>query len=270
MKDLPRLNILFFILIMISVCSCEKAVRVDLNNMDPALVVEANISDRVGNYQVALSKTVNYYAGNRFPVVETGALVVISDDGGQTDTLITSLSGGGYYYTATLKGIPGRTYFLKIKTKDGKTYEASSKMPGPVLIDTILFVPDQSNGTYIVTCQFQDPVGSENYYMLNGNSTKVGTLDTHYIILLDDKLTNGQRMSYTFHAHVWPDDNVTVQLKCIDKTTYDFYKNLAIVGEDLDQFLASPPANPPSNISNGGFGCFSAFSENEMTAKSGK
>lgn len=233
---------------LIVLCSCEKIVHIDLNTTNPKLVVDASY-----NF-ASLSRSVNYYENKQ--INETGAMVIISDNMGQIDTLREF--SNGYYSTVTIKKIVDRTYFLNIITKDGSRYSSFSTLPVTVPIDTIFFQYDKPN-YYKYGCKFKDPPNKANYYIVE--------TFPHYKdrYVLDDKLTDGKEISITFKKSLFYNSMVTVYLRSIDKATYNFYKSLPVNGEDFDQFLSAPPANPVSNISNGALGCFSVNSQTSRT-----
>lgn len=262
--------IIFFSLLFIS---CEKVINVDLNTTDPKLVVEANITDQPGPYAVKLSRSVNYYESNVFPAV-TDAIVSISDNAGNKEIL--QQTSGGFYRTSKLQGVSGRTYVLNVAW-NGKIYTATSTMPNKVLIDSVLYqlggsgfgpgsggpghgVPDTSSiKRYRITSKFLDIPGIENFYRMELSSNDSVEIDSTRIQILSDKLMDGQEMSLSFNTRLQPFDTVVVQLLCIDKAIYNFYNTLrAVVGES-NPFMSAPPANPVTNISNGGLGYFAAY-----------
>ncbi len=113
--------------------SCQKVINVNLNSASPQTVVQANINNQPGPYTVQLSQTVNFSDPNVFPPID-GALVIMSDNFGNTDTL--KENPPGTYTGDKLTGTPGRTYTLSI-TANGKNYSATSTMSSPVNIDTL-------------------------------------------------------------------------------------------------------------------------------------
>jgi len=84
MKKLITITV--FILISIISFSCQKVISVDLNSAAPNIVIEGNISDQDGAYEVKISKTVNFDQTNTFPPV-TGAGVTIYDNFGNSEKL---------------------------------------------------------------------------------------------------------------------------------------------------------------------------------------
>ncbi len=58
--------------------SCESVIDLDLNSTAPRIMIEGNITNEVGPYQVQLSQTVNFSETNDFPGISE-ALVIITD-----------------------------------------------------------------------------------------------------------------------------------------------------------------------------------------------
>ena len=118
-----RWPILIISILLIFFTSCEKVIYVDLNSVNPKLVVEGNITDQPGPYIIRLSNTVNYYDPNAFPAVK-GATITVSDNAGNSEIL--KETSPGVYETSSLQGVSGRTYTMNIVTGDGTSYSAHS------------------------------------------------------------------------------------------------------------------------------------------------
>jgi hypothetical protein len=248
--------------------SCEKVVKLDLNLADRQVVVQANVNNQPGPYTVNLNYSVSYYSDNVFPAV-TGAVVQLSDDAGNTETLSEVTSG--VYKTNVFNGVAGRTYNLQIQANN-TSYSAFSSMPNPVAIDSFLLHPTYNKNTnvltgYRVVCKFTDPSGTGNFYRVVVGSNDVAALGDRTSRIIEDKLADGQLLSSTFSTKLLSGDTVNIQLQCIDKSTYDFYNTLnnAIGNTGASQFISSLPANPTNNISNHGLGYFSAYSLTTQT-----
>ena len=121
------------IIATIALSSCEKVIDLDLKDVESKLVVEANITNQPGPYFVKLTKSIPFDESSIYPEVND-ALVIISDEAGQSDTL--NYTSNGVYKTNTTQGIEGRSYYLKI-VAEGKTYTATSTMPQKVILDNI-------------------------------------------------------------------------------------------------------------------------------------
>jgi hypothetical protein len=247
-------------LIAITASSCQKVVNIDLNAASPDIIIEGSISDQHLSCNVKLSTTVNYDEPNIFPAV-AGAIVTISDDVGNKATLAESASGK--YSAALFTGIPGRTYTLKVQT-GGKVYTAISKMPEPVLIDSIYqgyFALGSYGGGGIVkyvVIEYQDQANIDNYYRF---VEKINKTEMNSIFLDNDLLRDGNRITQTLvrtDPSVQTGDSVRIFLQTIDKNVFHYLGQLR---EIIAGFGGpnSAPGNPVSNFDNGALGYFSAF-----------
>lgn len=274
MKLLKYLPILFpaiiFLIALPELISCQKVIKIDLNSPSPQLVVEANISNKPGPYYVKLSKTVNFDDITVIPAV-SGAIVEISDLSGNSDTL-TELKNG-IYKTSRLKGTPGQTYKLTIKT-GGQVYESVSYMPLPAdglklaIKREIEESPSLGRGGgeqiiwYRVSYEINDPEKYKNYYRFVLYHNKSETSSRR---VFDDQFHNGKIIADEFGLYdpinFEPGDTIMIELQNIDQGTYNFFRTLR-GGIDGLSFLSASPANPISDISNNGLGYFSAISVN--------
>jgi hypothetical protein len=252
---MKKYKTIIFITIILSLCfsSCEKVIDLKLNTSSSQIVIQGNIYDQAGPYTVRISKSVNFDESNVYPAV-IGAMVVISDNAGNSDTLTETSSG--IYITSVLQGVPGRSYTLTIKT-DGQTYTASSTLPNAVEIDSIYVEKSMFGNEKQITIDFTDPANIDNYYRLIEfiNNTQQ---DQFYSI--SDKLYQGEEISYSIMSQdndnkLETGDKVTIWLECVDKFVYEYFRT---AGREGGQ--SASPANPTSNISNGALGYFNACS----------
>ena len=244
--------------------SCEKVVTIDLNKADPHLVIEGVVSDQSGPYTVMLSKTGNYFEPALIFLPVSNALIVVTDDQGQRDTMkeITS----GTYQSSTLKGIAGRTYSLNV-IAEGRSYNAISSMPKKIFIDSLYaVVRNESRGQpgYDIYVMFKDPPEPGNYYRLNARSSALipaDSIDGRRYRMYTDKLTNGNEMAERIRAgrNVAIGDTITIDLLSIDRATYDYFNTLRDVLSSDRAATSLAPTNPNTNLSNGSLGYFSAW-----------
>lgn len=250
--------LLLAVLSLISI-SCEKVVDIDLNSSSPNIVIEGSISDQPGPYFVKLSKTVNYDETNVFPPI-TGANIVVSDELGNSETLLETQPG--MYKISKMRGASGRTYSLTV-IAEGKKYIASSTMPNSVKIDS-LSVQNQflfGQNKKVINVHFKDPAQVNNYYRFVEVKNNA---EQKFIFLYDDRVQNGSFVSSGMFAEkdtLRTNDSVLVLLQCVDKGVYDYLRTLnSVSGNGGPQ--STSPANPASNISNGALGYFSAYAVN--------
>ncbi|SIS63513.1 DUF4249 domain-containing protein [Chryseobacterium gambrini] len=263
-------NIFLIILSLFLVTSCEKEIDLDLEDQSGQIVIEGNITDQGGPYFVKITKSVAFTQANQYPAV-TNAQVILSDNTGQTETL--QYAGNGNYKTSAFVGQPGRIYTLTINA-EGKQYTAQSTMPQAVSFDGLeqdsFLVAGQTS--YTLLPLFTDPATLGNRYLfvytVNSNPKK-------FFSEFSDNVNNGlpnQRPlllpnddSNANDIKVVAGDVIHVEMQCIDDKVYTYYSALLqLSGSGPGGGIT--PANPPSNISNGALGYFSAHTVRTRTA----
>jgi hypothetical protein len=250
------------VIVLLVFSSCTKVIDIDLNSASPQTVIIGNVSDQAGPCVVTLSQTVNFNQTNTFPPI-TGAVVTISDNAGNTETLAESPSGT--YSTSKIQGVPGRTYTLTV-TANGKTYTAASTMPNPVNLDTIVYTQGGFGGREKRwEAKFLDPSGGAHYYAL---FFEINNVIQPNFSSTDDNLRNGDTISMRIpvsdNTTLNPGDSVAVTLESIDQYVREYFR-LLLELNNSSGFESAPPANPVSNISNNALGYFSAHSDRKKT-----
>jgi hypothetical protein len=243
--------------------SCEKVIQLDLSNSTPRVVIQADIYDHPGPYYVKISKTVNFDQSSVYPPV-TGATVKISDNFGQSEVL--SELSPGTYITSDLRGIPGHTYQLNVKTGQD-TYQSTSVMPYPVVPDSIYFSVSPFSGDKVTTIRFNDPPLDKNYYRF---IYIVSNVQIKAIYLLSDELFQGARITYSLMSRGYDIKlengvKVDVWLESVNENVYDYFRTSVTEGGQ-----SASPSNPVSNISNGALGYFNACSERRISRTVGE
>jgi len=248
--------------LMTGLWSCQKVINVNLNSAAPQLVIDASISDHPGPDTVTLSRTVNFNQDNTFPPV-TGATVVISDNHGNIDTLKEVIPGK--YLNYTMRGIPGRTYFLNVNV-NGALYSATSTMPFPVPIDSIAV--EKISGRLVsnnldLLISFHDPKGIDNYYRILEKILNIRPVDGEIQLptlgsVLTDRLSDGTEINYSAISNqpkLVAGDTVLISLQSVDKNIYNYFRTVQQNGS-----MSTTLSNPVTNITNGALGYFSAYS----------
>ncbi|MBL4710186.1 MAG: DUF4249 domain-containing protein [Flavobacteriales bacterium] len=274
MKNLK--NILLLLTAATFLSSCEDVIELELENVAPRLVIEANISDQNGPYTVTLSETGDFYEDNTFPP-RIGATVTIFDELGNREFL-TEVSPG-IYQTATLQGVKGITYTLEINS-EGKNYMASSRIPNQINpIDTITtsFLEEsifQEEG-YFATVSLQDVPNVKNYYrykiFVNGkvyifNQDVEGEdeIEDDNLYLDGDRFSDGQYLEVSFPVKLNIGDSIKVELHHINKESFDYYRTLI---DAIGESGVAAPSNPISNFGKQALGNFNAYSFDSKTIR---
>ena len=121
---------------------CQKVINVDLAEVAPRLVIDGLITDSIGPCRIILTKSGSFFNQPILAPVN-GAVVVISDNTGTTETLQEAVPG--IYFTSKLRGIPGRNYTLTV-VSENKKYCGSAAMLSHVPIDSLKIVKSQAGG----------------------------------------------------------------------------------------------------------------------------
>ena len=246
-------------IIALSFVSCERIIDIDLNEANPKIVIEANLSNRTRSCQVKITRTGSYFSAYT-PNIVSGAKITLSNN--KSSYSFFEETDGIYTMNTTSKLLPG-TYKLLVEA-DGEKYEAVSVMPNPVLINYL--GSEYAQKTYFQDAGYRinyglvDPANDENYYrvkyFVNGELQNEG--DDYFLI--SDELFNGNPVEMQLYGKRFEEGSrVVVELMSIDKNTYDYFNTLInVVEQELTESAA--PANPKSNFSNGALGYFSAYS----------
>ncbi|MDX5346923.1 MAG: DUF4249 domain-containing protein [Hymenobacteraceae bacterium] len=248
---------LFGLLMLPLLSSCEEVIDYELRKGDEKVVVEGWIYDTPGPYTVRLSNT-KAYLENGGTTGINGATVIISDNEGHVDTL--QQVQDGLYQTTSLQSKIGNTYYLKA-VSNGEIYTAQSTLLPVNPIDSIVYEFKEGNGRfekgYYPTMFITDPAGKGNHYLFNVYIN--GARDKNLAVLNDDYY-DGNSGEVFLNYTLQQGDTFRVDVLSLDKAAYDFYLGLAIMQNYTGGPFDSPPANAPSNISNGGIGFFGAAS----------
>lgn len=248
-------------ILIIWLSACTKVIDVDLNSSDPEIVIEGNVTTNGQNTIIKISRTVNFDESNTFPEVQ-GAIVILSDDLGNTEALSETIPGT--YSSSTLLGMEGQTYYLSVES-NGKTLTSTSTIPDQVSFDTLIVTeetngagPGQPNGgqtaSYRIMVRYNDTQGVVNYYHF---ITRVnGEIVADY--LFDDVLSDGGAIQSNLRVqrNLFSGDIIQIEMQCIDRDIYEYYESFANTQGGLSS--SSTPANPYTNIENAVLGYFSA------------
>ena len=219
--------------------SCEKVIDLDLNEANPQLVVEGMVLTKKYSSYVHLNLTTSFYTPNTFKNVDN-AKVSIST--GNTIYIMES-KGEGIYTNDSLIGEQGKTYFLEIQYNN-KIIRSQSTIPSFVKIDSLYYQTismGPRGASKRVFCKFTDTEEIENYYRFRVFVNDTITQNFNYT---DDSFFDGNQYNQRLSS-VKTGDKVRVQLLCIDKANYTYFKT---IDSNTKRMNSSAPANPVSNI----------------------
>lgn len=239
---------------------CEDVVDMDLNHVEPKLVIEGLLYEYRTSFY--LRQTTDFYAPSPYGTAVSGALIILSNEMGSADTLV-ELSSAGSYVPQTGRLFPfvtGRRYFASVAI-DGQLYHASTTVPAPMPIDSLSVEYQEGGGFgteeeagYRLHVFFTDPADHDDYALID--------LGDDYYYLYDGRYSDGNIVDYDYFLFTLkPYSYVGVQLRTMDRVTYEYFQTLAevYVSSDLSDFTDATPSNPNSNWSGGALGYFGAF-----------
>ena len=268
-NNLSQKPYIIFVVVFSSIfLFCHKEVMdLDLKDLTLPIVIQGSITNFPGSHEVKISNAADYYSPGNYPQV-SGATVTIEDDAGNLDLLTETEAG--VYETTSIQGVPGRTYFLNVKS-DNEKFAASATMPQPIELDSLNFVKDSTNNRiYSLKCCFTDRQGVDDYclFMVYKNGALLG----NNIYIYSGEFTDGKRIDYENFDDVYFEryDTARIIVYTLDKAMYDCFSTLNKLAEqeqeqeneeeDEESVLFNLTYyNLPSNISKNAQGYFGAF-----------
>lgn len=180
------LQLLTYLLLLIS---CVSPYKIEPSQYHDGMVIEGLITDQPGPYVVKISRVspILDYVGH--PVSVEGASVVIYDDAGNSETLQEKSPGN--YYTNTIHGEMGRSYYITVATPDGSTYQSTPEKLTPV--------GNIKNVDYEFV-ENENPFTSRQVTSTNGFNV---TLDSEVLPSQEGRVW--WRWSGTFHIFTYPE-----------------------------------------------------------------
>ena len=211
-----------------------------------------------------ISKSVPFSSANTFPAV-SGATVTINDNKGNSFKLTESTTIPGTYTTAKFTGHTGYTYTINALV-GSTTYTGASTMPFSVNFDQLTYRDNFFNdkGGKLMTVHFQDQPNVPNQYLFVMYVNGVQVKD---IFVANDNFTDGGYVDldlFQSDVVIKAGDNVAVDMECIDANIFTYWFSLSQQNTN-NAGGGTTPSNPPSNLSNGALGYFSAHTIQRQT-----
>ncbi len=275
-----------FLIFTATIIGCEAPIDLELNNSETGVVVIEALLRNVNKRDfVKITKTTSFYDNEGEDLV-SGANVVLEGNGTSYNLIESSHpdSTGYYIKPNNLSFNNGETYTLTV-IAEGETYTATSTMnylPGidsmEIYYDDIQFIfaseafqiaPEDTSYNIELTYQEDGELG-DGYlfkYYVNDSLASVNPRD---FVFFDDEFliegpVTGAAQSFT-KAVAQYGDTITIEMLSIHPDFITFYEVL-FNQTDLsgNLFASSPPANVPTNFSNGARGFFQVADVNYKT-----
>jgi len=265
-KELNLRALVLFTSVFIFI-SCEEVIEINLNGAKPILVAEGKLV-KDSTAWIKLNYTTDYFA-NEKPIPEKNAVIVLTDENNNSETLIYFEEG--IYKGSILFGEVGETYTLDITTDKGQ-YSATSTLMSPSKIYEILVSisdvqrPGQTDTAYSLEVNFRDVSTAKDFYMMkffvNGEFDSYALVDDEIFII-------GDTIKYpVIRKSFYKNDEVIVRLHSVDYDTFNYYNQLNdVLSDGMGPGGSSTPYNPASNFGANVMGYFTAWSYVSETIK---
>lgn len=252
--------------------SCEKEVVLDLADKEGTyIIVEANLTDGGYRQWIRLSASTSYYETEDGTGL-TGAIIWVENENDPSESYPffhteTDSLRGNYYNDQISANLEGKTMKLIIEYND-RHYTAISKWRPLPDIDSLSMTKNPfsqlaffNDTLYDMIVHFKNLKESRDYYLFNlyFNGTLRSISPSEKGLLTDAILSDYVSMPVvSFNSKdVREGDEVTVEMRSISRENFEFY-NIFFFQTDLsgNPFAGAPPANIPTNLSNGAKGFF--------------
>lgn len=285
---------LLFLLLVVSLVSCERSIELNPAVQTPVLVVDGQVEQSQPPV-VILTKSVSYFSTLNANVLSNSFVhnaVVKVSDGTRTHQLkeysIPVTNGTVYYYSndptqpaTAFTGVPGKSYQLSILV-DGVTYTSTTTIPLPAkTLDSVWWRPSPKQETgkeAALWVRATDPPGFGNYIRYFTKKNSQPFMPGWYSVF-DDQIVDGK--TYDLEVDGGQDknlprddehnstyfakgDTVTLKFCNIDKVTYDFWRTWEFSFDAIGNPFGSP-TRIQGNISNGALGAFCGYSVQTKT-----
>jgi hypothetical protein len=230
--------------------SCEDQIDVKLDEGNTLLVVDGWITDQPGPQIITLSTTAPYFNKESTPKV-SGAIVLLSDNGGQSE-ILTEKEPGKYVTSEGFQGKVGKTYFLNIR-HDGNEYKAETQIRRPAMIDSLSQKFREKSLSweegYYVLYNGPEQAGLGDFYRFKVYKNDTLQNKPENLIVAQDKFVDGNYIKEV-ELHNKPflkGDHIRVENWAITEDAYQYYIEMLAQVNNGGMF-ANPPANIKTNI----------------------
>ena len=252
-------------IISLVLSSCTKIIDIELNDEDSQrLVVDGWFTTETRAHEINLTLTTSYFHNETAPRA-TGATVYVTDG---TNQIAFSESDPGVYVSPITAGEFNTTYTLHIEY-GGEVYESTAYIDSISPLDSLACEPwynlQGEHEGYDVNIWAQEMPGKGDHYLWRLHHNGVLVSDTLNEIYFDNDEYLPDGLYFANWNIEWvdgqPGDQVRLEQHRISGETYDMMMAMMLETEWKGSIFDAPPANVPSNISNGALGFFIASAE---------
>jgi hypothetical protein len=246
--------------------SCTDVIKVDLDEGETLMVVDAWINDQASTQTVRLTSTSPYFSNVNTPPV-SGATVSLMDLTANRNFIFADAGSGNYIYTPGVSDsmcVVGHQYELRVNYQ-GAEYTANSKLNRTTIVDSIMW-QDLNNQVGVTNGLFpyivaRDSAGGKDYYWIRSyhNGVFIGS-PSNINVCEDAGGGDGTDGLYFIppnaYFNVTPGDKpykegdlCTIEIYSINKNSYDFLLQAQIqMTNSQSGLFATTPENVRTNI----------------------
>ncbi len=262
--------------------SCEEEIDMKYKTSEPQLVVDAVFTDVDQEHYVILSKSAEFDSGEPNPYI-SDATVTLSD--GENEITLSEMeeTPGTYVIPQAYHAIYGKTYTLSISGVDinldgeEELYEASNTLKPVAPVDSVGLTWTTAYGQkeWQVLLYSKDPEETRDFYAFSVSvNNELITPNISELEFADDKYFNGNDVVGVWVQSIIEEDEdgevtkyplkegdwVKLEMQGLNEDYYNFILAVDIETGIKVPLFSGPPANVPTNISNGGIGFFRVYS----------
>lgn len=248
-----KLRLSLFLLIVSTLAfSCQDVIDIDVDGGKPVLVVEGWLTNKRETQFVKLYYTRGISDSTDYQPAE-GARIILSDNANHKE-LLKEQSPGQYSFSQ-IKAVSGRTYILRIDTKEG-SYEAVSTVQRLALNpDTVLYKYEgksliyKNAGYYPLLCA-QEAEGKGDYAQIKLYKNGVYQNKSDDLNLYSDEYSDGyyiKNLELNIDNPYVRGDLIRAEVWSLNEPAYLFWRDIRSQLHNA-QIFAAPLINARSNI----------------------
>ena len=266
------------VVLLLATLACEKDVILDLaDSQGKYIIVDANITNNGNRQWINLFNSSSYYDATRgLPVTNASVTIQTDSESFQFQhSTIDSLKG--YYYNDKIsRELIAGDYQLIIETPDELITGRSLLRPVPVLDSvTIKINPFSQLGffddtIYDIFAHFRFLQQPDDFFLFNLfiNDSLATPRPSDKSIIPAESLEEYVSLAiFNFNKNNFnKGDTISMEIRSISEENFEFY-NVFFFQTDLsgNPFAGAPPANIPTNLSQGARGFFQVSSVNNQS-----
>ncbi|RKN14245.1 DUF4249 domain-containing protein [Aquimarina sp. AD1] len=239
-------KLLYLIIGLSIITSCEDVIDVDVPNGEPKLVIDASFEiyldetpvDALGGVRLTLSAP---FFNDGVPTVSNATVFITHLSDNSVVNFIESLNEPGFFIPEDPNLIPEFDIDYELTViYEGETYKATTQLIPTVAIDNV----EQGDGTLFdgdeteVIVFFTDEGNREDFYLFD--------FDFNLYLPSEDRFYQGESFNFSyFYEDMVGGEQVTIKILGIDERYYN-YSNILI--EQSEQDGGNPFQTPPAQI----------------------